>query len=64
MTGFNVICSLICLLATAQQSCAYKVDEAGMDDYISTMDIWEAMTALDFMCAHKGMVGTAYALGT
>lgn len=47
----------------ALQDCIYTVDVAGAEDWESTYHIWEAMVALDDMCARFGKVGTAYGLG-
>ena len=43
--------------------CVYTINVAGAEDQESTYHIWEAMVALDDMCARFGEVGTAYGLG-
>ena len=48
---------------SALEDCIYTVDVAGAEDWESTYHIWEAMVALDDMCARFGKVGTAYGLG-
>ena len=42
----------------------YTVDVAGTADRESTYHIWEAMVALDDMCARFGRIGIAYGLGS
>lgn len=48
---------------SALQGCVYTVDVASAADRESTYHIWEAMVALDDMCARFGRIGTAYGLG-
>lgn len=47
----------------AHHTCVYRVDLAGADDLESRYHIWEAMVALNDMCAKQGKLGTAYGLG-
>ena len=51
------------LLLSGIPRCGYTVYVAGADDSESTAHIWEAMVALDDMCASIGKTGTAFGLG-
>jgi len=45
------------------QRCVYRVDLAGADDMETRYHVWEAMVALQDMCADDDKGGTAYGLG-
>lgn len=51
------------LLGLGMPRCGYTVYLAGDEDSESTNHIWEAMVALDDMCARVGKTGTAFGLG-
>lgn len=45
------------------QGCVYRVNLAGADDIETRYRIWEAMVALQDMCAADRKAGIAYGLG-